>query len=301
MLEHIGVHLPSMTALLCFESVARLHSVTAAAKELGRTQSAISRQISTLEEQLGVRLFHRVKQQLQLTEQGARYHRDVRRILTDLHDCTASLSPQRRTRRSLCLRVGSSFCDRWLIRRLPKFSARHPDIDISISISRSLSDLEMERVDILIGMCVSATFETRDERLIEERLIAVGAAGRFATIDAATPILMHSLRKGDWPRYLAARHPDLTPPASSLAFDKFNAIIQAALTGAGVALVPDFMIEDELTSGALEKLDPAFFATDFAYNLSFPTKLNRNKAVDDFVAWMREEVAPYASPLPAAA
>jgi DNA-binding transcriptional LysR family regulator len=282
-----------MTALLAFESVARLKSVTAAAKELCRTQSAISRQISTLEEQLGVRLFNRVKQQLLLTDQGARYHRDVCRILEDLHECTVALSPQRKTRRSLCLSVGSGFCDRWLIHRLPGFGALHPDIDISMSIARALSDLEMERVDILIGTRHESAIETRNEPLIAERLILVGATGRYAGLEETTPILQHALRKGDWPRYLSARHGDAITPASSLVFDKFNAIIQAVTMGAGIALVPDFMVERELADAVLELLDPEPFVTGFSYDLSFPTRRNRNKAVDDFVSWIREEAAPY--------
>lgn len=288
MFQPAGLHLPSMTALVAFESVARLKSVTAAAKELCRTQSAISRQISTLEEQLGVRLFDRVRQQLLLTEQGARYHGDVCRILDDLLQCTMSLSPQRKTRRSLCMRVGASFCDRWLISRLPDFSERYPDIDISISVSRPLSDLEMERVDMLVGICIEPGSETRTEPLIEERLVVVGATGRFSRIDGLTPILQHSLRKSDWPRYFAARQGAEAPP-SSLTFDKFTAIIQSAAAGAGVALVPEFMVKDELDCRKLELLDPVPFATGFSYSLAFPTKRNRNKAVDEFSAWIHDQ------------
>lgn len=298
MLQRMGVHLPSMTALLAFESVARLKSVTAAAKELCRTQSAISRQISTLEEQLGVRLFNRVKQQLLLTDQGTRYHRDVCRILEDLYECTVALSPQRKSRRSLCLSVGSGFCDRWLIHRLPGFGILHPDIDISISIARTLSDLEMERVDILIGLPIEPGIPTRNEPLIEERLILIGATGRFPAIDETTPILQHALRKSDWPRYFSARHGDTTLPPSCMAFDRFNAIIQAACLGSGIALVPDFMVERELGTRILEQIDPVPFVSGFTYDLSFPTKRNRNKAVDDFVAWIRAEAAGYARSAP---
>lgn len=294
MFQRMGVHLPSITALLAFESVARLKSVTAAARELCRTQSAISRQISTLEEQLGVRLFNRVKQQLLLTDQGSRYHSDVCRILEDLYECTVSLSPQRKTRRSLCISVGSGFSDRWLMHRLPKFGELHPDIDISMSIARSLSDLEMERVDILIGTRLESGIETRNEPLITERLILVGATGQFSGVDEDTPILQHSLRKGDWPHYIAAHHgDDAFQPSGSLAFDRFNAIIQAAVMGSGVALVPDFMVQSELENRTLEQIDPRPFLTGFIYGLSFPTKRNRNKAVDDFVAWIRKEAAPY--------
>lgn len=293
MFQRVGVHLPSITALLAFESVARLKSVTAAARELCRTQSAISRQISTLEEQLGVRLFNRVKQQLLLTDQGARYHGDVCRILEDLYECTVSLSPQRKTRRSLCLSVGAGFSDRWLIQRLPGFGELHPDIDISMSIARTLSDLEMERVDILIGTRHESGLETRNEPLITERLILVGASGRFSGLDENTPIVQHALRKGDWPRYMAARRGDADPPFGSLALDRFNAIIQAVVMGSGIALVPDFMVQAEIENGTLEQLDPEPFLTGFTYDLSFPTKRNRNKAVDDFVAWIREEAAPF--------
>lgn len=289
----MGVHLPSITALLAFESVARLKSVTAAARELCRTQSAISRQISTLEEQLGVRLFNRVKQQLLLTDQGARYHRDVCRILEDLYECTVSLSPQRKTRRSLCLSVGASFSDRWLIQRLPGFGALHPDIDISMSIARTLSDLEMERVDILIGARLESGIETRNEPLITERLVLVGLPGRFSVLDEHTPIVQHALRKGDWPRYLAARHGGKAPLFGSLVLDRFSAIIHAVVMGSGIALVPDFMVRTELEDRTLQQLDPEPFLTGFTYDLSFPTKRSRNKAVDDFVTWIREQAAPF--------
>lgn len=294
MFQRNGMHLPSITALLAFESVARLKSVTAAADELCRTQSAISRQISTLEAQLGLALFDRVKQQLLLTDEGARYHQDVCRILDDLYVSTTALAPRARPGRRLSLRVGSSFCDSWLVRRLPRFAAQHPDIEVSVSVSRSLNETKIETVDLMIGMCVPNGLEMRHEPLIAERLVLVGAKGCIAAANLDVPTLQHSMRADDWRRYRALRRESTAIPSSGMSFDNFNAIIQAAIAGAGVALVPDFMVQDELDKGTLELLDPMPIETEHNYDLSFPVGRPRNRALDAFVEWIRAEAAPFA-------
>lgn len=296
MLQRNGVHLPSMTALLAFESVVRHKSVTRAAAELCRTQSAISRQISTLENQLRVPLFQRVNQQLLPTEEGLRYRQQVCHILEQLYDCTDAIMRHRDAGQALKLGVAPSFCERWLIPRLPRFNALHPEVIVNVTTCASLDDFPQEQIDVAIGLCIDSGPEMRNEPLINERLILVGAPGTFDGFDRRTPILYHSLRQDDWRRYFAARAHAFDPSPRGIFFDQFNTIIQAAIAGAGIALVPDFLVQDELKARTLTQFDTRSLDTGFRYCLSYLPGRPQPRALGAFVAWIRQEAAATIQP-----
>src|SRR5215469_12184011 len=141
--------LPPLNALRCFEVAARHLSFTKAALELNVTHSAVSHQIKTLEEWLGMQLFRRVNRGLMLTEAGQAYLKPVREAFERLGEATRRLRSKGRSG-PLTLTVMPSFAAKWLMPRLRRFRERHPEIDVRISAQSHLVDFAREDVDICI-------------------------------------------------------------------------------------------------------------------------------------------------------
>jgi len=150
-----GPRLPSLDLLKGFEAAARQLSFTRAAEELFLTQSALSRQMQTLEEQIGFALFERRHRELRLTDAGQILQATARNVLDELAQAVAKI---RREQKALPLTVSTNqpFASVWLIPRLARFRARHPAIDVFISADNRIVDLERERIDLAVRYCTEA-------------------------------------------------------------------------------------------------------------------------------------------------
>src|SRR4051794_18544124 len=127
-------HIPSLSALQAFESAGRLSSFTRAARELKVSQSAISRHIRSLEEELGITLFQRVDQRVALTPAGASYIRAIRACLDEIEATTFDLKMGHHDSGAIHLITPPTFGARWLVPRLPSFMAQHPQIQLRLSV-----------------------------------------------------------------------------------------------------------------------------------------------------------------------
>ena len=142
-------HLPPLSALPAFEATARLGSVTAAAAELGRTHSAISKQLRHLGEDLGGALFEKDGTGLRLTQRGAQLQAELRPMLDRL-DHVAQLLRQQQDQRRVRLAVSATFATRWLTPRLPRFYAQHPDVEVDLLMSGPHRDMR-DTYDLILS------------------------------------------------------------------------------------------------------------------------------------------------------
>ncbi len=144
--------LPSLELLKGFDAAARHLSFTRAAEELFLTQSALSRQILALEEQLGVPLFERRPRQLLLTEAGQVLHVSAKKILDELGHAVDRIRRDQTTQ-PLTVSTAIPFAALWLLPRLPRFREQHPDIEVFISADNRILDLDRERIDLAVRYC----------------------------------------------------------------------------------------------------------------------------------------------------
>jgi DNA-binding transcriptional LysR family regulator len=144
---------PSLDLLRGFEAAARNLSFTRAAGELFVTQSAVSRQVKTIEDHLGAALFVRRHRALQLTEAGHDLYRATAQALRQISDATTRIR-QRGAGRTLTVTATIGFASLWLIPRLADFRSRRPDIDIRISANNKMLDLEREGIEVAIRYCM---------------------------------------------------------------------------------------------------------------------------------------------------
>jgi DNA-binding transcriptional LysR family regulator len=295
--------LPSLDLLKGFEAAARHLSFTRAAEELFLTQSALSRQMQTLEEQLGLPLFERRHRQLLLTEAGQMLHAAAKTVLDELTQAVAAIRRDQATQ-PLTVSTNQPFASLWLIPRLARFRERHPNIDVYISADNRIVDLDRERIDLAVRYCSEAMAPPGSPRLFGERLVPVCspalAADRARPLkrpeDLAHHVLLHiDDERGrftwlNWSAWLAAIGIHHLTPAGSLRFNHFDQVIQAAVDGQGVALGREPLIDNFLQQRKLVAPFPDRYATTRAYYIVRATHAALRPEAQAFSDWLQEEV-----------
>lgn len=281
--------LPSTAALQCFRASARTLSVSRAAAELHLTQSAVSRQIKNLEAYLDVQLFERVKQRLQLTDSGRHYLHAITPLLDQLEEVTADVkgSIQR-----LRIAAEPAFTSRWLIPRLKGFRQRFPHIEITIlTHNEPLEHVDGFDVAFVYGAINRGGFTT--EKVLDEELIAVCApelltgSGQFAGYQGITeyPVLHHCASASSTALWFAAAGLDSRAHPGQY-FDHFALLVDAAIQGMGVTVVPSFFVKDELKSGTLMEACQQRLSTGESYFLAVANDKLGSKNIVSFQQWI---------------
>jgi DNA-binding transcriptional LysR family regulator len=285
-------YLPSMSALLAFEAVARLGSATAAADELALTQSAVSRQLKTLEDQLGIALFERRGRSLTLTPTGTRYVTEVRGILQRLAQASvaARTNPVGGT---LNLAILPAFGMHWLAPRLQHFARAHPEVTVNLSTRLAPFDFRTSHFDAAIHFGREDWPGVSYLPLMSETVVPVCAPG---LIDGplADPrgmlgfdLLHLDTRPRGWARWLRSLGVDDDLPTGMM-FDQFSTMAQAAIHGLGVALLPTFFAEPYLNDGQLVLASDATTESIGTYYLVWPSERAGSSALLSFRAWIAE-------------
>lgn len=239
---------PQLDLLIGFEAAARHLSFTRAAAELHLTQSAISRQVQALEQQLGVPLFERRHRALLLTEAGQLLQRSTAEALRTIEQTTRRIRGLK-SPRTLTVTTVVSFASLWLVPRLPRFRALHPLADVRIAADNRVVDLTRERMDVAIRYCAPDRAPPHARKLFGEEVMPMCSPQLLK--DRARPLRKpedlrhHTLLHDDmvdvtpwleWSTWLEAQGLGDLRPAGDLHFSLYDQMIHAALDGQGVAL-----------------------------------------------------------------
>lgn len=283
--------LPSTASLRALEAVDRLGSATAAADELNLTQGAVSRQLQTLEDQLGVRLLLRHGRRLRLTPEAADYAASVREALQKIAQASLRLTVNP-SGGSLDLAILPTFGMRWLVPRLPDFARRHPEVTINLATRLRPFNFASEDFDAAIFFGDGAWPGTAALKLRDEALVAVAAPALLET-DAPRmppdllrlPLLHIETRPRAWPDWFAA-HGVMAETVTGTVYDQYATITQAALHGLGVALLPDYLAEQDLATGRLVRAWGGPTPLPGGYYLVWPETRARHGALVTFRDWL---------------
>lgn len=292
--------IPNTWALMAFEAAARHESFTKAAAEMALTQSAVCRQIAGLEEMLGVRLFHRSKRGVTLSDAGRVYSRQVALRLNAVERDTLDLMARRGLGGSLELAVVPTFATRWLMPRLAAFQRSHPDITLNMTTSTRPFLFNETEFDAAI-YCGTATWPGVEARtLMRENLVPVcspaliGAAGPLSAEQLQHyPLLQQATRPYAWRQWFASQALTVAHDMTGARYELFSMLSQAAIHGMGVALIPPFLIEDELKAGVLTVAVDHPFSSDNIYSLQYPQGGADSAALMQFRDWLLAEARSY--------
>ncbi len=301
----MGMHkgLPSLDLLKGFEAAARNLSFTKAGAELFLTQSAISRQIKALEDELGVPLFRRRHRELLLTEAGQTLYKAVGEALHTLREAAARLSS--RAGGLLTVTTTISFASLWLVPRLAEFRRLHPEIDVRIAATNDMIDLDRDGIDVAVRYCLPRVAPAGAIALFGEKAFpvcapALAVSGQLASpLDLSKYVLLHyddPERRSPWLSWevwfeLVKTHG--VKPAGTLRFSHYDQMIRAALDGQGIALGRSPLVDGWVKEGRLVLPFGGRFisspSTARAYYVVLASAAKDRREVQRFSAWVQRE------------
>jgi DNA-binding transcriptional LysR family regulator len=292
--------IPSLQALACFDAAARHESYTRAAQELALTQGAVSRQITALEEFLGMDLFRRTRHGVTLTERGAAYAKQVAPRLQGLEQDTLDAMSTQGLGSTVHLAAVPTFATRWLIPRLPLLAEQHPDITIHIETRTRPFMFTEAPFDAALYAGTPEQVRnwagTKAIRLMAEEVVPVCSPKLMQKLAELTPeaisqlpLLQQSTRFDAWRQWFDAQGLDAPLALAGPRYELFSMTAAAAAQGMGVALVPRLLIETELARGELviacnrplkgEKGERGYYVVT-------PERADESSALTTFVTWL---------------
>lgn len=303
-MQHSQTHLRSRPIsaghLRAFEAVARHLNFRAAAEEMALTQSAVSRQIQSLEDEVGVSLFLRHTRAVELTAAGAQLLLAVSQSLPRIDNAVRQIR-QSAGRRAVSLTTFASFASLWLIPRLEQFQRDHPEIDIRIDASDSTLDLDVADVDLALRYGPMASMPPQAIRLFGEQLTPVASPwllksgpplrtpadiAHYAVIEAGDAHSTH-LEWLTWRRWFDEHGLTKLQPKRWLYFNYAYQMVQAALTGQGVVLARMPLIAESLANGDLvEPLPRLRMDSPMAYWLVIGPRSGQRPEIAAFCEWL---------------
>lgn len=284
-----------MSALNSFDAAVRHGSFSRAGAEVGLTQSAVSRQIALLEDWLQTPLFDRVGRRVRVNEAGRLYADEIQPALDRIRRATARLS-DRRGQTALRIATLPSFGMRWLAPRLPLLTARHPELVVDFAARSQPFDFAQEDFDAAIHFGLPDEWPgVVQDMLFREQAVPVCAPDWLAAhpLDhpadlRQAPLLSQTSRRDAWARWFGEAGVETGALRSAPTFEHFLMLAQAAAAGAGVALIPSFLIQPELESGTLVIPFDQPLSTEQAYYLVYRADAPGNPAFAHFRDWMLE-------------
>jgi len=289
--------IPSLQALACFDAAARHQNYTRAAQELALTQGAVSRQLTALEDFLGVALFKRTRHGVSLTERGHDYAAQVALRLQALEQDTQDVMSTQGRASVLRLAAVPTFATRWLIPRLPELKAQQPELTVHIETRTRpfmFTDTPFDAA-LFAGTPdqVSQWAGTQAVKLLDEVVLPVcapsllqGNASLEPAAMAQLPLLQQSTRADAWRQWFEAQGVAAPQALSGARFELFSMTAAAAVHGMGVALVPQLLIEEELAQGKLVVACARALPSQRAYYLVQPERADDPVALNVFQDWL---------------
>jgi LysR family glycine cleavage system transcriptional activator len=317
----------SLGNLRAFEAVARRLSFSDAAEELFVTQSAMSRQIKSLEDELGAALFVRGTRRVELTQSGQVLLRSVEASLVKI-DAGVRQIRQTRSRKRVSVTTFASFGSLWLLPRIEAFQRQHPDIDIRVSAADAIADLDDPELDLALRYCRPAQAPAGALRLFGEALTPVVSRslaeqigrGQAPPLSRPADLAQHTLAEEDdtkasteylsWRRWLTLHEQPALEPKRWLYLNFTYQQVQAALAGHGVALARVALVFEALQRGEL--IEPfgaaGRVASPYVYWLIAAPASRARPEVAQFCDWVleqarvtRQAIGEEPLPVPAAA
>lgn len=289
--------IPDIATLQAFECAARHGSFTQAANELNLTQSAVSRQIKDLEQQLGVLLFERIRQRILLSDAGRNFLPEVRRLLNQTEDTMLRAMASAQATSSFSVATLPTFGMRWLMPRIPDFVEKHPGIAINVASRSRVFDFEEQPFDLAIHYGQPVWAHATCTYLCDEVVVPVASPNFLKNHPVSVPedlekqpLLHLATRPKMWAQWFETCGLEGQSAYRGHRFDQFSLVIGAAMAGLGFALLPLYLIEQELRDGQLVVLFEKPMHTENDYYLVVPEGKLENPLTQVFCQWIAGQV-----------
>lgn len=288
--------LPSASAIFAFEVAARLGSFTRAARELNITQPAVSHSIASLEQYIGKKLFTRNGPRLELTDSGQRLARVTTLAFLTIEDALAEFEDQNQEREVVMLSISSGMATHWLMPRYGEFKKCFPGIDLQFQLIPGSVGGPLSGCDLGLRVTSGKDDQSLGGLFAPERVIAVGAPGYLRDHGPLqAPLRVHTLISlpnhwFGWTDFASAAGLRLPANYERLAFSDYSVVLQATLTGQGLALAWTSVASRLILDGMLVKASDAVIRTERNYHFVINPQRPARQTVRDVRTWLIEEM-----------
>jgi LysR family glycine cleavage system transcriptional activator len=286
--------IPPLNSIRAFEAAARHVSFTKAGQELNVTHGAISRQVSILEEWLGVALFQRLNARLVLTSAGKKLFDESSAALDRI--ALAAINVSNENDVELIVSAPPTFTLRWLIPRFSTFQRRHPDLRVRLVTSLAPVDFSSKQYDIAIRGAIKPPDAATSRFFLTESILPVCHPDLLKKHPLDTPediafhtLLTYSTEPYRWDAWLANLNAAEVKPLATINFEQMYFTLQAAMEGLGIALVPYFLVIDEIAAGRLCTPFGSLGRQTRAYYANVDPSTDGHIARNAFISWLEEE------------
>ena len=293
---------PPIHLLRAFTTTARFGSVSRACEALNLSQSAVSKQISELEQLTGVLLFERIRQRLTLTPAGVRYEAAVRPVLAQLEAATLELITSGDGGGALHLSTLPTFGAKWLIPRLPGFQRAHPHIELHYVPYAQGYDFQREDLDCAILFGNGSWPGARADYLTGREVVLIAPPGlaaqpplRQAQDISGFTLLQHVSVPHAWTHWCAAHAVSGVNTLVGPQLDQYHSLIRAVRAGMGLALVPHCLVQDDIAAGLVATPLDDGYRDEMGYYLCYPESRSHLKPLASFRQWLLGEVSKAAT------
>jgi len=285
--------LPSLETLRVFEVACRHGSYSEAARELHVTHSAISQRIRQLEQELGLTLFERRGNRMVPTSSGLGLQAGVKNAFSELNAALGSIQT-RRTDTEITVSLLPVMAARWLVPRLSRFKARFPRVNLHIKTSQSLANFKSDGVDIAIRFGTGDWKGLRAIKLLHEEFFPVcspslngGRLPKDAAAMLSEPLLID--RNLSWRAWFRSAGVKLDREIAGTSFTDTNSLMEAAVTGQGIALGRLSVTRSDILAGRLVRLSDHSLRVAYCHYAVYPVSSEKNPALVAFRDWLIEE------------
>ncbi len=290
----MALRLPPMQALRAFEAAAREQSLTKAAQSLNLTHGAISHQIKSLENDLGVRLVERAGRGIRLTDAGERFASRVRAAFAELAGAVTEITSHANPRR-MVVSVTPSFAARWLLPRIGRFLSAYPDVDLDVRANMAIVDFTRDEADVAIRYGFGDWPGVGVEHLLDDRFFPVCsprlANGRLPR--HPEELARHTLLRSDdefWKPWFEAAGLDWPEPSRGPIFNDSSHVMQAAAEGQGIALARSTLLGNDIRNGVLVRLFDIEVPAPRKHYLVYPRRMACSPKLALFRQWLHDEI-----------
>lgn len=296
-----------LNALRAFDAAARHMSFKRAADDLSVTPAAISQQIRSLEETLGVELFKRTSRTLILTEAAQLALASLKEGFEKMEEAVDAMTATKDTN-TLRISVAPSFATKWLVPRLASYYQRRPNAVVKVSASMAVADFQAQEVDLAVRYGLGNYPGMHSEELLRDMVYPVcspdllGGKKSLSSPEEITELtLIHDDNGGNlsdtygWNSWLRAAGIKPKEGMPALHFNAHVLAIEAAIAGRGVALARHTIAEADIKAGRLVRPFGEAIPIDFAHYIVCPPEKLQLEQVQDFINWLKEEVSVAAS------
>ena len=292
----------NLSGMAVFAKVVEAKSFTAAAAQLGMSKSAVSKQVSRLEDRLGARLLNRTTRRLSLTETGAAFYERCARVVAEAEEAELAVTRlQSVPRGTLKLNAPMSFGVLHIARAIPDFLARHEELDVDMTLTDSFSDLVEEGYDLAIRIASLADSSLIARKLAPSNRVVCGTPDYFSihgVPDHPSDLADHNcfsyayMSAQDQWQFVDGDHSKSVQVSGNFRANNGDALRASVLTGMGVAILPTFIVGQDIQNGRLRAVLSDFLATNSWVYAVYPHNRHLSAKVRTFVDFLAARFGP---------